>query len=76
MTEVNCTARTLQDIYEDLKRSAEHRWHSRLLKKKSIEVAIAEYNVRLDDAARSFQVGQPEISCSMLTIVIIDHDLD
>lgn len=48
---------TLQDIYDDLKQSAEQKWHSRLLKKNSIDAAIADYNVQLDDAARSFQVG-------------------
>ena len=48
--------RTLQDIHDDLKKESEQNWRNRLLRKKTIETALEEYNVLVDDAARSFQV--------------------
>lgn len=46
----------MQDINDDLRHEAEGKWHERLLKKSSIEAALVDYNVQVDDAARSFQV--------------------
>ncbi|PSR79848.1 hypothetical protein PHLCEN_2v6894 [Hermanssonia centrifuga] len=48
---------TLEEMHTALKASAEHKWHSRLIKKNSIEAAIADFNLQLDDAARSFQIA-------------------
>jgi hypothetical protein len=45
-------------------------WKDRLIRKKIIESAIAEYNVLLDDAARSFQVGLTYGSSSKLRALI------
>ena len=49
-------SRMLQDIHDDLKREADGKWRDRLLRKNSIETALAEYHTQIDDAARSFQV--------------------
>lgn len=49
--------RTLTAIYEFMKIEADHKWKSRLLRKNSIEDALADHNAALDDATRSFQVG-------------------
>ena len=48
--------RTLESLHEDLKRSAEGKWHDRLLRKTAIEKMLIEYHTAVDDAARSFQV--------------------
>lgn len=40
-----------------MKIEADHKWKSRLLRKNSIEDALADHNAALDDATRSFQVG-------------------
>lgn len=47
----------LQTIHEHLEREAEHKWRSRLMRKSTIEAALVDYNMMLDDAARSFQVS-------------------
>ncbi|KAL4245641.1 hypothetical protein ABKN59_010782 [Abortiporus biennis] len=49
--------RTLESIAECMTREAAHKWHKRLLRKTTIEDAIAEYNAELDDAVRSFQIA-------------------
>ncbi|KAI0087609.1 hypothetical protein BDY19DRAFT_892908 [Irpex rosettiformis] len=46
----------LQTIHDDLKKEAEQKWHSRLMRKNTIQTALGEYNVLVDDAARSFQI--------------------
>lgn len=48
---------TLHSIQEYMSNAAERKWHDRLLRKSSIEEAIADYNSQLDDAARSFQIA-------------------
>ncbi|KAH9922319.1 uncharacterized protein BXZ73DRAFT_51396 [Epithele typhae] len=49
--------RTLDSIYTFVRQAAEQNWRSRLMRKSSIENALAEYNAALDDAARSFQIA-------------------
>lgn len=50
--------RTLESINEYMRNEAAIKWRSRLLRKNAIENALVQYNSALDDAARSFQVGQ------------------
>ncbi|KAI1790577.1 hypothetical protein LXA43DRAFT_890846 [Ganoderma leucocontextum] len=48
---------TLQEIYEFMKLAAEQKWAKRLMRKATIEDAIADHNAALDDAARAFQIA-------------------
>ncbi|PIL25894.1 hypothetical protein GSI_11647 [Ganoderma sinense ZZ0214-1] len=48
---------TLQDIYDFMKMASEQKWAKRLMRKTTIEGAIADYNAALDDAARAFQIA-------------------
>ncbi|KAI0688494.1 hypothetical protein BC835DRAFT_1419088 [Cytidiella melzeri] len=48
---------TLQAIHDDLTQEAESKWRNRLMRKKTIETALVEYNLLVDDAARSFQIA-------------------
>ena len=53
---LNLFSRTLTSIQEFMKIQTDLKWSDRFLKKSSIEQALAEYTMQLDDAARSFQV--------------------
>ena len=48
--------RTLGEIHEFMTKEAENKWKVRLMRKSTIEEALAEFNTKLDDAARAFQV--------------------
>ncbi|KAJ3556170.1 hypothetical protein NM688_g2174 [Phlebia brevispora] len=48
---------TLNSIHAFMQREAESKWHSRLLRKQSIERDIADFTAQLDDAARSFEIS-------------------
>ena len=45
-----------------MKHEAEQKWGARLMRKSTIENALADYNAALDDAARAFQVESPCLS--------------
>ncbi|OBZ74658.1 hypothetical protein A0H81_05444 [Grifola frondosa] len=49
--------KTLESIHRYMKTEAEHKWTRRLLRKRSIEDKLAEYNAALDDAIKSFQLA-------------------
>ena len=57
MVQLTYDVRTLKLIYEFMKRLADSKWSDRFLRKNSIEDALAEYTMLLDEAAQSFQVG-------------------
>lgn len=57
MVRLTYDVRTLKLIYEFMKRLADSKWSDRFLRKNSIEDALAEYTMLLDEAAQSFQVG-------------------
>lgn len=57
MVRLTYDVRTLKLIYEFMKRLADSKWSDRFLRKNSIEDALAEYTILLDEAAQSFQVG-------------------
>ena len=48
--------RTLNLVYEFMRRLADSKWSDRFLRKNSIEEALAEYTRLMDEAAQSFQV--------------------
>ncbi|KAI0744733.1 hypothetical protein C8Q76DRAFT_10245 [Earliella scabrosa] len=48
---------TLKSIYDFMKHEAEQKWGARLMRKSTIENALADYNAALDDAARAFQIA-------------------
>ncbi|KAI0370861.1 hypothetical protein BV20DRAFT_943216 [Pilatotrama ljubarskyi] len=48
---------TLKSIHAFMKQEAEQKWSARLMRKTTIELAMKQYNVALDDAARSFQIA-------------------
>lgn len=49
--------RTLNLIYEFMRKLAGSKWSDRFLRKSLIEDALADYSKLMDDAAQSFQAG-------------------
>ncbi|KAI0830157.1 hypothetical protein BC628DRAFT_1473071 [Trametes gibbosa] len=47
----------LESIHKFMKQEAEQKWGSRLIRKSTIETAMKQYHVALDDAARTFQMA-------------------
>ena len=60
---------TLDDIHKFVKQVSEQKWSSRLMRKGSIESALAEYNSALDDAVRAFHVRSTPLTCTFSLIV-------
>lgn len=54
--------RVLTSIYDYMKREADSKWTSRLLRKRTIERDIADFTADLEDAARSFEVSAPLVT--------------
>ena len=48
--------RTLREIHDFMSKEANNKWRVRLMRKSTIEEALADFNLKLDDAARAFQV--------------------
>ncbi|KAH9856382.1 hypothetical protein C2E23DRAFT_882451 [Lenzites betulinus] len=48
---------TLESIHKFMQQEAEQKWGSRLIRKNTIESAMKQYHVALDDAARTFQMA-------------------
>ncbi|THH31372.1 hypothetical protein EUX98_g2807 [Antrodiella citrinella] len=48
---------TLEGIRNFMTREADNKWRTRLIRKSTIEEALAEFNLKLDDAARTFQIS-------------------
>jgi hypothetical protein len=46
---------TLNDIYACMQRESQAKWGNRFLRKATIEDALLEFNMQLDDATTSFQ---------------------